>query len=212
MRMLRWARGKIRLDSIRNEDIGKEAHIKPVETILENKRLKWFGHCLRRKHNHIMCEIFTTRSFWEKQQWGRPKKRWRDNIQGDMKKYQLTEDMAQDRKYWMTKIMAGSAQTDGQETWETLTYLYLRESVQTDVNSSFPRRSIPFIPCLLLFLFLYWGLVLNSYFLLSFLHTVFLLNNTLFVVPIAILCVINVTVWRVIVIRRWTRRLGWAVW
>ena len=23
----------------------------------------------------------------------------------DMKKYQLTEDMAQDRKYWMTQIM-----------------------------------------------------------------------------------------------------------
>ena len=29
--------------------------------------------------------------------------RWRDNIQGDMKKYQLTEDMALYRKYWMTE-------------------------------------------------------------------------------------------------------------
>ena len=36
----------------------------------------------------------------------------RDNIKGDMKKYQLTEHMAQDRKYWMTKIMAGPAQGD----------------------------------------------------------------------------------------------------
>ena len=35
-----------------------------------------------------------------------------------MKKYQLTEDMAQDRKYWMTKILAGPAQGDGQERWE----------------------------------------------------------------------------------------------
>ena len=32
--------------------------------------------------------------------------RRRDNIKGDMKKYQLTEDMAQDRKYWMTKLLA----------------------------------------------------------------------------------------------------------
>ena len=32
MRMLRWARRKTRLDHIRNEDIRKEAHIKPVET------------------------------------------------------------------------------------------------------------------------------------------------------------------------------------
>ena len=37
MRMLRWARGKTRLDHIRNEDIWKEAHVKPVETFLENK-------------------------------------------------------------------------------------------------------------------------------------------------------------------------------
>ena len=39
MRMLRWARGKTRLDHIRNEDIRKEAHVKPVETFLENKTI-----------------------------------------------------------------------------------------------------------------------------------------------------------------------------
>ena len=32
-----------------------------------------------------------------------------------MKKYQLTEDMEQDRKDWMTKILAGPVQGDGQE-------------------------------------------------------------------------------------------------
>ena len=42
MSMLRWARGKTRLDHIRNEDLRKEAHVKTVETFLENKRLKWF--------------------------------------------------------------------------------------------------------------------------------------------------------------------------
>ena len=53
MRMLRWARGKTRLDHIRNEDIMKEAHVKPVEPLLKNKKLKWSGHCLRRERNHI---------------------------------------------------------------------------------------------------------------------------------------------------------------
>ena len=56
MRMLRWARGNTRLDHIRNEETRKEAYIKPVETFLENKTLKWFGHGLRREHNHI-CAI-----------------------------------------------------------------------------------------------------------------------------------------------------------
>ena len=32
-----------------------------------------------------------------------------------MKKFQLTEDMAQYRKYWITQIMAGPAQGDGQD-------------------------------------------------------------------------------------------------
>ena len=50
------------------------------------------------------CEIAKTRGFWEKGR-GRPKKGWRDNIQGDKKKYRLTEDMAENRKYWMTKIL-----------------------------------------------------------------------------------------------------------
>ena len=36
-------------------------------------------------------------------------------MEGDLKKYQPTEDMAQDRKYCMTKIMAGPAQGVGQE-------------------------------------------------------------------------------------------------
>ena len=36
-------------------------------------------------------------------------------MKGAMKTYQLTEDMAQDRQYWMTEIMAGPAQGDGQE-------------------------------------------------------------------------------------------------
>ena len=78
-----------RLDHMRNEDIRKEAHIKPVETFLENKRLKWFGHCLRREHNHI-CAKSVRLDISGRRSRGRPKKRWRDNIQGDMKKYQTT--------------------------------------------------------------------------------------------------------------------------
>ena len=61
-----------------------------------------------------MCEIAKTRNFWENEQRS-TEKRWRDNIKENTKKQQLTEDMAQDRKYWMTEIMAGPAQGDGQE-------------------------------------------------------------------------------------------------
>ena len=112
--MLRWARGKTRLDHIGYEDIRKEAGVKPVETFLENERLKWFGHCLRPERNHICAKSLRLEVSGGRSR-SRPKKRWRDNIQIDMKKYQLTEDMAQDRKHWMTKILAGPAQGDDQE-------------------------------------------------------------------------------------------------
>ena len=114
MRMLRWAKVKTRLDHIRNEDIRKEADVKPVETFLENTRLEWFGHCLRRECNHICAKSLRLEVSGRRSR-GQPKKRWRDNIQGDMKKYRPTKDLAQDRKYWMTKILAGPAQGDGQE-------------------------------------------------------------------------------------------------
>ena len=114
MRMFRWARGKTRLDHIRNEDTRKEADVTPVEIFLENKRPKWFGHCLRRERNHICAKSLRLEVSGRRSR-GRPKKRWRDNIQGDMKKYRLTELMAHDRKYWMTKILAYPAQGYGQE-------------------------------------------------------------------------------------------------
>ena len=44
-----------------------QGSVKPVETFLENKRLKWFGHCLRRTQPHL-CKIAATRDFWEKEQ------------------------------------------------------------------------------------------------------------------------------------------------
>ena len=86
----------------------------PVETFLENKRLKWFAHCLRREPNHI-CAKSLRLDLSGKRSRGQPKKRWRDNIKEDMKKYRLTEDMAQNRKYRMTEILAGPAQGDCQE-------------------------------------------------------------------------------------------------
>ena len=70
-----------------------------VATFLENKRRKWFGHCLRRERNHICAKSLRLEVSVRRSR-GRPKTRWRDNVKGDMKKYQLTEDMAQYRKYW----------------------------------------------------------------------------------------------------------------
>ena len=64
---------KTRLDHIRNEDIRKEADVKPVATFLENKRLKWFGHCLRRERKHICAKSLRLEVSGRRSR-GRPKK------------------------------------------------------------------------------------------------------------------------------------------
>ena len=67
MRMLRWARRKTRFDHIRNEDIRKEAHVKPVDTFLENETKVVWPLLEARPQPHLR-EIAKTRSFWEKDQ------------------------------------------------------------------------------------------------------------------------------------------------
>ena len=44
MRILRWARGKTRLDHVRNVDIWKEARMYLMAEFNREKRLRWFGH------------------------------------------------------------------------------------------------------------------------------------------------------------------------
>ena len=55
-----------------------------------------------------------------------------------MKKYQLTEDMAQYRTYWMTQILAGPEQGDGQERRERKDRLRLTVGVNCQ-NLVFPK-------------------------------------------------------------------------
>ena len=42
MRILRLARGKIKKDPIKNEDIWREANIEPMGMFLRKRRLRWF--------------------------------------------------------------------------------------------------------------------------------------------------------------------------
>ena len=56
------------MDYIRNEDIRKKAHVKPGETFLENKILKWFWPLVEATTQQHLCEIAKTGSFGEKEQ------------------------------------------------------------------------------------------------------------------------------------------------
>ena len=106
MRMLRWARGKTKKDHIKNEDIWREANVEPMTTFLRKKRLRWYGHVLRKEGEDTTKKMLNMQVQGKRIR-GRPKKRWLDNIREDMKEYNMTEDMAQDRSVWRMKTKPG---------------------------------------------------------------------------------------------------------
>ena len=57
MRMMQWARGKTRLDHVRNVDIWKDAHMYSMAEFLREKRLRWFGHVRRWDKDEVTRKI-----------------------------------------------------------------------------------------------------------------------------------------------------------
>ena len=107
MRMLRWARGKTRLDHVRNVDIWNEAHMYPMAEFLREKRLRWFGHVQRRDKDDATRKILQMEVEGKRNR-GTPKLRWRDLVKDDMARNQMTTEMAEDRRHWHVLIRAGT--------------------------------------------------------------------------------------------------------
>ena len=127
MRMLRWARGKTRLDHVKKLDIWKEAHMYPMAEFLREKRLRWFGHVQRRDKDDATRKILQmTRNR------GRPKLRWRDLVKDDMARNQMTTDMAEDRRHWHVMIRAGTLRSVEADMWEGEKYMLYYKSNKVD--------------------------------------------------------------------------------
>ena len=52
MRMLRWTSGVTKLDSIRNERIRGTTKVGEISRKVQESRLKWYGHVLRREDEY----------------------------------------------------------------------------------------------------------------------------------------------------------------
>ena len=53
MKMLRWSQGKTRKDTIKNETIRGNAKVTPINSVLTQKRLSWYGHVMRRDETQL---------------------------------------------------------------------------------------------------------------------------------------------------------------
>ncbi|CAK1593075.1 unnamed protein product [Parnassius mnemosyne] len=102
MNMLRWMCGVTRKDRVRNTYIRGSLHVRDIADKLQESRLRWYGHVLRRPASYVgnKCLDMTLPGARSR---GRPKKRWLDVVQDDMRANGLVVRDAEDRAKWRRK-------------------------------------------------------------------------------------------------------------
>ena len=106
LKMLRFALGVTRLDRIKNEFIRGTAHVGKFREKVREARLRWFGHVLRRDRGYIGQRMLRM-ELPGKRRRGRPKRRFRDVVQEDMKAVGAREEDARDRARWRGLFCCG---------------------------------------------------------------------------------------------------------
>ena len=99
MRMLRWMSGVTRLDRIRNNGIRGTTKLGEISKKVQESRLKWYGHVLRREDEYVGKRVMAMEVPGKRRR-GRPKRRWLDSIRNDLSERELSREDAQDRAKW----------------------------------------------------------------------------------------------------------------
>ena len=72
-----------------------------ISEIVQESRLKWYGHVLRREEEYVGKRVMEVPG---KRRRGRPKRRWLDNIKNGLSERELSGEEAQDRVQWRRLI------------------------------------------------------------------------------------------------------------
>ena len=104
-RMLRWMCGVTRKDKIRNEQILGTTRVAQASKKITERRLNWYGHVMRRDGEHILRKVLRA-DITGKMKRGRPKTRWKDACQRDLKSTGLRAGEETDRAMWRRKIIS----------------------------------------------------------------------------------------------------------
>ena len=83
MRILRWTSGVTKLDTIRNERIRGTTKVGEISKKVQESRLKWYGHVLRREDEYVGKRVMAM-EVPRKRRRGRPTRRWLDSTRNDL--------------------------------------------------------------------------------------------------------------------------------
>ena len=99
MRMLRWMCGVTKLDKIRNERIRGTTKVGEITNKVQERRLKWYWHVMRREEHYVGRRAMVMRVQGRRKR-GRPKRRRLDKVKDDIEEKGLSADDVYDRATW----------------------------------------------------------------------------------------------------------------
>ena len=102
MRMLRWMSGVTKLDRIGNERIRGTTKVGEISKKVQESRLKWYGHVLRREEEYVGKRVMAMEVPGKRKR-GRSKRRWLDSI-SYLSERELSREHTQDRAKWRRLI------------------------------------------------------------------------------------------------------------
>ena len=97
MSIVRWQ------DKITNVEVRRTCGMENLEHRLRKTRMRWFGHVKHRDKNSILRRAMEL-EVKGRRPVGRPKTTWSRVVEEDMRKLNITEDMAEGRKQWRQLI------------------------------------------------------------------------------------------------------------
>ena len=108
MKMLRWLCGVTREDRIRNERIRGTVKVGNIGKKIQESRLRWFGHVQRRNEEYVGKRVEKLEVGGRRRR-GRPKTRWRDRVNEDLREKGWRQEDALDRRKWRESIKKENA-------------------------------------------------------------------------------------------------------
>jgi hypothetical protein len=90
-----------------NKELQDELGIESVISFIRGQRIQWLGHAMRRSEDDISRTILNWKPMGKRLR-GRPRKRWMDVAEEDLKRLGLQEwrEVVQDREKWRGIVMA----------------------------------------------------------------------------------------------------------
>ena len=99
MRMLRWMSGVTREDRIKNEYVRGSIGVASIVDKMRENRLRWLGHVMRREETSAV-RVVMKMNVEGKRGRGRPKMKWLENIEKDMRVVGVCIGDVKDRDRW----------------------------------------------------------------------------------------------------------------